>query len=479
MTALKAPLSRRDFTKAAGLGGMIAAGSTSVLAATPALRTFPQGFRWGSATAAYQIEGAVNEDGRGLSIWDVFSRTPGKTKNGDTGDVACDSYHRFAEDTRLLKNLGAQTYRLSFAWPRIFPTGRGKVNRKGLDHYHRVIDNLLENGIEPFVTLYHWDLPAALPGGWQSRDTAKAFGDYAAVVAREFSDKVGNFFTLNEMRAFIGGGYAAGIQAPGLKLTGKQLNQTRHHAVLAHGIGVQAIRANARRAVRIGVAENVSIGVPAIEDEAHIRAARKMFRGENASYLVPILDGAYPAEWLAAQGANAPIVADGDMGLIGEPLDFVGVNIYTGAYVQLSASPRGYEVAEGGKLYPHMGLSWLKVLPEATYWGIRQISDIWQTKSIYITENGTVAADEMKDGSVRDVERIMYLRNYLGHIQRAAAEGYPISGYFLWSLLDNFEWSEGYSARFGLHYVDFATQQRTPKLSAAWYKEVIARNAVV
>lgn len=472
-------LSRRELMGVVGAGGLAAAVPTGAAAGLPQPKTFPHGFLWGSATSSFQIEGSLNADGRGESIWDVFCREPGRIKNGDNGDVACDSYNRYGEDTQLLKNIGAAAYRLSFSWPRIFPSGKGKPNRKGLDHYHRVIDNLLENGIQPYITLFHWDLPSALPGGWQSRDTALAFADYAGLISREFSDKVSNYFTLNEMLAFIAGGYGVGMHAPGLKLGKRELNQTRHHALLAHGLGVQAIRANAKDDVAVGPAENVLIGVPAIEDAAHVEAAKRMFRRSNAAYIVPILDGAYPESWLKEQAADAPIIADGDMKAIGQPVDFVGVNIYTGSYVRPSDTEAGYEVVQGGRDAPNMGLPWLKLVPEATYWGVRILSELWNPKRVLITENGTPAADELKLGAVRDVERIMYLRNCLGHIQRAAAEGYPIAGYFLWSLLDNFEWTEGYQSRFGLHYVDFKTQARTPKLSAAWYREVIARNAVV
>lgn len=475
---------RRDFAKLMGALPLLGAAS-GVKAASgnetaAQVRRFPEGFRWGCATAAYQIEGAVHEDGRGETIWDVFSHTPGKTKDGSNGDVACDSYHRYPEDTRLLKELGANSYRLSFAWSRIFPEGRGALNRKGLDHYKRVIDNLLENGIEPFVTIFHWDLPTALPGGWQSRDTALAFADYAGFVAKHFSDRVKHFIPVNEIRSFVDIGHGQGRQAPGLKLGRRDLNQVRHHALLAHGLGTQAIRAAGRPDTQIGTGENVFNPVPVIENAEQIAAARKAFRVMNAPYILPIIEGRYSDEYHRAQGADAAEVQPGDMAAIGSPLDFLGTNIYTGAYVVADAEqPEGYRPAPGGANYPVMGLPFLRVVPEAGYWGVRHLAEAGHAKAIYVTENGTVAADQPVNGRIDDTERVMYLRNYIANMHRAIAEGYPLKGYFLWSLLDNFEWGDGYTARFGLHYTDFATQTRTPKLSAAWYKALIAGEALV
>lgn len=474
-------VSRRSVGKLIGgiaAGGIIPRGGSAL--AAPKARPFPNGFRWGCATAAYQIEGAVAEDGRGKSVWDVFSHTQATIKDKSNGDVACDSYHRYAEDARLLKNLGANSYRLSFAWPRIFPDGRGPLNPRGVEHYHRVVDNLLANGIEPYVTLYHWDLPAALSGGWQSRDTAQAFADYAGYIAAQFSDRVRHFITLNEISTFIDVGYGTKVHAPGLALgPGKRLNQARHHALLAHGLGVEAIRASAKAGTKIGLAENSSVTIPAIETPLHIAAAKKAFRSLNAMHLVPILDGAYPAERLAELGSAAPDIRDGDMASIGSRLDFVGLNVYSGVYVEHADTAAGFKVVTGGANYPVMMLEWLKIAPESTYWAARLLSEIWNPQAIYISENGAVAADVPSGGEITDTERVMFLRNYLGHLQRATAEGYPVKGYFLWTLLDNFEWAEGFTARFGLHYTDFKTQQRTPKLSAEWYRELIARNALV
>ena len=466
------------------LGASLGAGAALSLAhgsasATPATLSFPKGFRWGCATAAYQIEGAVNEDGRGPSIWDVFSHTPGKTANGDTGDVACDSYHRYREDTQLLKGLGAKAYRFSVAWPRIFPEGRGQANPKGLDHYDRVVDNLLENGIEPYITLYHWDLPAALPGGWQSRDTAYAFADYAGLMAEKLSDRVEHFITMNEFASFVDAGHGFGIHAPGLRLKAAELHQVGHNALLAHGLGVQAIRARSKRRVQIGVAENPSCPVPVIETPENIAAARSAMRQINGAYLVPILEGRYPED-RQAPAAHPPKIEAGDMAVIGSPLDFLALNVYAPTYVRAAPDrPQGYAVVPRPKSFPTMVLPWLMIGPEASYWAVRLASELWKPHGIYISENGCAASDALVDGQVNDTDRVMFLRNYIANLRRASADGYPLRGYFLWSLLDNFEWAEGYTKRFGIHYVDYQTQQRIPKLSAAWYRELIRKNALV
>jgi beta-glucosidase len=473
-------MDRRNFLRSgAALGaGATMSAATSALAA-PVDLSFPKDFRWGCATAAYQIEGAVREDGRGQTNWDVFSHTPGKVANGDTGDVATDSYHRFADDTQLLKNLGVKTYRMSLAWSRIFPEGRGKPNQKGVDHYKRVVDNLLANGIEPYVTMFHWDLPQALPGGWQNRDTALAFADYAGYMAGQLSDRVHQFMTVNELRCFTDLGHVQGIHAPGLKLPPAQANQVRHHGVLAHGLGVQAIRAHAKAGTQVGIADNMTVYTPVIETPEHIAAARKATREQNAMFLTAIMEGRYIDEYLTEQGANAPKVQAGDMKAIGSPLDFVALNIYTPEWVRADAGPKGYAIIPHIASSPRMASPWLVVGPEVGYWGVRHVSDLWKPKALYISENGASADDPVANGRVDDADRVMYLRNYVTQFHRAVADGYPLKGYFLWSLMDNFEWADGYSKRFGIHYVDFATQRRMPKLSAAWYKEVIRQNRVV
>jgi beta-glucosidase len=472
-------ISRRQFSALLASAASVCALPRLVEATAPPSRRFPDGFIWGCATAAYQIEGAVHADGRGTTIWDQFAHTRGKTAHGDTGDVADDSYHRYTEDVRLLKELGCKAYRFSIAWARIFPEGRGKPNEKGLAYYDRLVDELLKNGITPFPTLFHWDLPAALSGGWQSRDTPKAFGDYAGFVAKHLSDRVKRFMTTNEMVCFTDLSYQIGQFAPGLKLDPKAVNQIRHHAVLAHGLGVQAIRANTPNGTEVGLAENPKIFVPVIETQEHIAAAKKAMRLENAPFITTVLEGKYPDEYLEREGRNAPHTESGDMAIIGSPLDFVGLNIYQPEYVRADESASGFAVERRPSSFPRMASPWLFVGPEVIYWGIRTVSELWKPKSIYVTENGCSAEDLLEaDGQIEDTDRIMFLRNYLTHLQRATAEEYPVRGYFLWSLMDNFEWADGYGKRFGLYYVDFKTQQPTPKRSALWYRSVIERNAV-
>jgi beta-glucosidase len=446
-------------------------------------RTFPPGFLWGTATAAYQVEGAVNEDGRGVSIWDTFVRTPGKMLTTDTADVTDDHYHRYREDVQLMKAMGTNAYRFSIAWPRIFPQGTGDPNPKGLDFYNRLVDELLANGIEPFPTLYHWDLPQALQdrfGGWQSRDTAQAFAHYAGYMAEQLSDRVKHFFTINEFHNVVEAGHGAGLLAPGLKLPPKGLNQVRHHVILAHGLAVQAIRASGRAGVKVGPADNVYVVVPIIETPEHIRAAEIATREINAGLMTAMLEGRYTDYFLEQAGANAPDFTDEEMRIIGSPLDFVGINIYAAdQFVQASDLAPGYAVIPFAKSHPHAA-AWHRISPESMYWGTRHLQKIWQVPEIYITENGCAAADTVADdGAIYDSDRITFLRSYLTQLQRATAEGVPVRGYFLWSILDNFEWIAGYKNRYGLVHVDFTTQKRTPKLSAAFYREVIAQNRVV
>jgi beta-glucosidase len=483
--------SRRTFNRL--LGGSAAALSVPALTtsasaavqagigATAQTRHFPAGFLWGSATASYQVEGAVHEAGRGPSIWDTFSHTPGKTHNGDTGDVADDYFHRYKEDIALMKDLGLKACRFSIAWSRVFPTGTGAPNPIGLDFYHRMIDSLLEAGVQPFCTLYHWDLPQPLQdrGGWENRDTAKAFADYAGYTAGKLSDKVKHFMTMNEMRTFVELGYSVGIHAPGLKLDAKRVAQLTHHVVLAHGMGVQAIRHAARPGTKVGIADNVTAATPAIESPEHIAAARKAMREENAMYLTVVQEGRYTDLYLKRLGAAAPKFTAEEMRIIGSPMDFVGINVYQPAFVRADSSEQGYAVVPPPESYPHMYSPWLNVGPEGLYWAPKLIGELWKVKEMYITENGASSSDKiMPDGNVYDTDRVMFLRNYLTQLQRAVAEGVPVKGYFLWSLLDNFEWADGYDKRFGITYVDFATQKRTPKLSANFYKQVIRQNAV-
>lgn len=484
-------ISRRRFGQLLGL----AAGASALPAAparaagmpamepavSSAARMFPEGFRWGSATASYQVEGAVHEDGRGTSIWDTFSHTPGKTHDGETGDVAVDHYHRYKEDIGLMRELGLQSYRFSIAWPRVFPQGTGARNPKGFDLYDRMLDTLLEAKIEPYCTLYHWDLPQALQdkGGWQNRDTAQAFADYAAVVAEHLSDRVKHIMTVNELSTYVLLGYSKGTHAPGLKLSRKEVAQVAHYAVLGHGLAVGAIRANAKPGTKVGFADNPAAATPVIETPEHIQAAEHALRLENAMFGTVIHEGKYMDEYLKELGGDAPKFTDEEMKSIGSPLDFVGLNIYQPTYVRADSGPRGYAIAKPPESFPHMYSDWITVGPEALYWTPKLATKLWNLKEIYITENGTSSADVLTaDGQVYDSDRIMYLRNYMTQLQRAVSDGVPVKGYFLWSLLDNFEWADGYGKRFGIVYVDFKTQKRTPKLSYAYYKDVVRRNGL-
>jgi beta-glucosidase len=444
---------------------------------------FPSGFLWGTATSSYQIEGAVNEDGRGPSIWDRFAHMRGTIADHSNADTATDHFHLYKEDVQLMKALGAKAYRFSIAWPRVFPNGANPPNPKGLDFYNRLLDELLANGIEPFATLYHWDLPQALQdrfGGWTSRDTSKAFADYAAYVAEHLSDRVKHFFTINECSRLVHFGHGIGADAPGLKLSRSEQNQVRHNVALGHGFAVQAIRAFGRAGTKVGPAENAVSCIPAVETPANIRAAEIATRELNAGYLTVMLEGKYTDGYLAQAGNDAPKYTAEDLRIISSPVDFVGLNVYTpDHYVVAAGNERGFTLLPFPASFPHMNASWLRPGPEAMYWVPRHVARLWDVKSIYITENGTSGSDQpAADGPVYDVDRIMYLRNYLTQLQRATSEGVPVAGYFLWSLMDNFEWLDGFEQRFGLYYVDFVTKRRTPKLSASFYRETIARNAV-
>src|SRR6516225_290409 len=382
-----------------------------------------------------------------------------------------------------MKTLGAKSYRFSISWPRIFPEGTGAPNPKGLDFYSRLVDELSANGIAPYATLYHWDLPQALQdrwGGWESRDTTKAFADYAGYVAEELSDRIRHFFTINEFTTFVELGYAAGVFAPGLKLPPARLNQLRHNTVLGHGLAVEAIRAKAQPGTLVGLAENMSAGVPVIETPEHIAAAERYTRESNAGYLTVMLEGRYTDAFLSSAGADAPQFTPEDLKVISSPLDFVGINVYVPKYVRAIDAAPGYELLEFSKSHPRMASFWHFIGPESLYWAPRHLVKLWNVKHIYITENGCAAADDPSaNGVVYDSDRIMFLRNYLAQLQRATAEGVPVRGYFHWSSMDNFEWSDGYGTRFGLIYVDYTTLKRTPKTSASFFREIAGRNHVV
>ena len=442
---------------------------------------FPEGFVWGAATSAYQIEGGVAEGGRGPSIWDTFCRSECKVFQGHTGDVACDHYHRYAEDVELMRSLGLHAYRFSIAWPRILPEGRGEVNPEGLDFYDRLVDALLAAGIQPFATLYHWDLPQALQdaGGWASRDTVGAFCEYADAVSRRLGDRVKNWITHNEpwVVAFLG--HAWGRHAPGLQDMATAL-QVAHHLLLSHGESVPILRENGGAGAQVGITLNLAPVHPASPAAKDVAAARRRDGYLNRWFLDPLFKGTYPEDMLALYGELAPTVRPGDMARIAAPLDFLGVNYYTRNLVRDDpespelgsrlVTPEGAEVTEMG---------W-EVYPQGLYELLIRLRDDYRPPAIYITENGAAFPDEATpDGRVFDPRRIAYLDGHLRQAHRAIREGVPLKGYFVWSLLDNFEWSHGYSKRFGLVYVFYPTQQRIVKESGYWYRRVIERNGLV
>jgi beta-glucosidase len=435
--------------------------------------SFPKDFVWGVATSAYQIEGAHDADGRGPSIWDGFCRLPGAIASGDTGATACDHYHRWPEDLRLLRDLGVKAYRFSIAWPRVLPQGRGQVNTAGLDFYERLVDALRAAGIEPYPTLYHWDLPQALQdlGGWPARDTASAFADYAAVVATRLGDRVRHWTTHNEPMVVTVFGHFSGTHAPGVKDPQAAL-QTAHHLLLSHGQAAQAIRAGARGPVQVGIALNLQPVDPLSDSPEDRQAAWRLDGFVNRWFLDPLFRGEYPQDLLPHFGPLAPKVQSGDLETIRAPLDFLGVNYYS--RVRVRHKPEGLLQAEqvetsGGE----RSLMW-EVYPEGLGRLLDRLVTEYRPPAILITENG-MPLEDVPDagGMVNDAPRIDFLRRHLAQLQEALARGAPVRGYFVWSLLDNFEWSLGYRMRFGLVHVDFATQQRTPKASARWYSQQI------
>jgi beta-glucosidase len=444
---------------------------------------FPTGFVWGAAAASYQVEGAAYKDGKGLSVWDMMCRKEGAIWNRHSGDVACDHYHRFREDVALMQSLNLQAYRLSISWPRVLPDGVGAVNPKGLAFYDQLVDELLRANIQPYITLFHWDYPYALyrRGGWLNSDSPEWFAEYTHVIVDKLSDRVRHWMTLNEPQCFIGLGHKDGVHAPGDKLGWREVLLAAHHSLLAHGKSVQVIRAQAKTPSLIGFAPVGSTCVPATDSPADIAAARMaMFSTtsrtlwSNTWFSDPIFKKQYPSDALTVFGEDAPVVGPQDMEIIGQPLDFYGCNIYSAAIIRAGAdgtpetvTPRvGHEINTYG---------WY-VIPECLYWGPRFFYERYQ-QPIIITENGMSNLDWVaRDGKVHDPQRIDYLARHLLAFERAGADGVDIRGYFQWSIMDNFEWQEGYKQRFGLVYVDYATQQRTPKASAYWYRDVIVSN---
>ncbi|WP_078551226.1 GH1 family beta-glucosidase [Bacillus alkalicellulosilyticus] len=440
-----------------------------------AIIQFPKDLKWGTATASYQIEGAAHEDGRGLSIWDTFSRTPGKVYNGDNGDIACDSYHRYEEDIALMKDLGITTYRFSVAWPRIFPNGTGEVNQAGLDFYHRFVDALVEAGIEPMCTLYHWDLPQALQdkGGWDNRETIDAFVNYSEVMFKEFEGKIDNWITFNEpwCSSFLSN--FIGAHAPGH--TDLQLaTNVAHHLLVAHGKAVQKFRELGIKG-QIGYAPNVEWNEPYSNKQEDIDACKRASAFFIEWFFDPVFKGSYPQfmiDWFEKKGVKVPVL-DGDLEIINQPIDFLGINYYTGSVGRYKENEGLFDHERVDRGYEKTDIGW-NIYPDGFYNVLKYISDNYGQIPIYITENGSCYNDEpQQDGKVHDYGRLNYLRQHLTALNRAIESGVNIKGYMTWSLLDNFEWAEGYKMRFGIVHVNYRTLERTPKESYYWYKKFL------
>jgi beta-glucosidase len=442
--------------------------------------SFPSGFLWGTATASYQIEGARMEDGRGESIWDRFAHTPGKIKAGDTGDIACDFYHRYEGDIGLMKQLGLTASRFSIAWPRVFASGRGTPNAKAIDFYRRVVDELLKNGIEPFATLYHWDLPQALQdaGGWANRDTAAAFADYAALVVDKLGDRVTNWMIFNEPWIFTILGHWWGIHAPGIRDRALAIRAT-HVVNLAQGMAARAVRATKHKHLRIGSAFNMSPVHPRTQSAEDIAAAERWHRFHNLWFLETAINGRYPEVYLTRDQDQRLGVQAGDMETLRAPLDFVGINLYTRAMVAHDERDPDIGVAQvrpKGDEFTDFG--W-EVYPQALSEMILRITKDYRRPTIFVTENGCSYGDVPDAaGEVHDQRRISFLKRYIGEVGKAIGAGADVRGYFTWTSTDNFEWAEGFTQRFGIIHCDFKTQKRTIKDSGKWYAQLAARNAV-
>lgn len=446
---------------------------------------FPERFVWGAAAASYQIEGAVRTDGRGDCVWNLMCRRPGAIKGGHTGAVACDHYHRFRDDIALMREVGLQAYRFSISWPRVLPDGTGAVNAKGVDFYDALVDELLAAGIQPWVTLFHWDFPLELyhRGGWMNRDSAQWFADFARVVAERLSDRVGHWFTLNEPFVFVSLGHSSGIHAPGDRLPRREVARVAHNALRAHGLAVQTLRATATGPLKIGMAAVGATCVPERDKAEDIDAARRKMFGftewslwKHSWWNDPVFFGHYPEEALRMLGDDAPRIEARDMEDIAQPLDFFGANIYHGTRVRASRGGEA-ETVPPPPGHPETAIRW-PVVPEALRWGPRFLHERYKVP-VVITENGLSNQDSVSlDGMVHDPQRIDYMRRHLIELSNAVDDGAEVAGYFHWSLMDNFEWAEGYRERFGLIHVDYKSQQRQLKDSAHFYRRVIETNGV-
>lgn len=444
---------------------------------------FPKDFVWGCAAASYQIEGAAFEDGKGWSVWDMMCRKEGAIWNNHNGDVACDHYHRYKEDVGLMKEIGLKAYRLSISWPRVLPEGVGAVNQKGLDFYSKLVDELLAKGIQPWATLFHWDYPLALyrRGGWLNRETADWFAEYTTMVVKKLGDRVKHWMTHNEPQCTIGLGHQSGNHAPGDRLATSEWLQAGHHLLLSHGKAVQAIRANSPVPCQIGWAPFGCAGIPASDSPQDIAAAQAgtyAVTNKNTWNITwwcdPLFFGAYPEDGLKLFGADAPQVCAGDMETIKQPLDYLAFNIYFSPTVRLSAQGRPEIVPEPAG-HPLTAYYWA-VTPRCLYWAPKFFYERYKLPLV-VSENGMACSDWVAlDGKVHDGPRVDFLHRYLRELKRAVADGIPVKGYFLWSILDNFEWAEGYKQRFGIVHVDYATQKRTLKDSAYFYRDVIVSN---
>ena len=433
---------------------------------------FASDFRWGSSTSSYQIEGAAHEDGRGESIWDRFCATSGHIRDRSSGEVACDHYHRWPQDLDIARSLGTNAYRFSIAWPRIFPVGRGSVpNQLGLDYYSRLVDGMLERGLEPWATLYHWDLPQALQdqGGWASRDTVDAFVEYADVVSRHLGDRIKHWITHNEPWCTAFHGNFEGVHAPGIK-NFKTALQVSHHVLVSHGMAIPVIRRNVPNA-RIGAALSLHPLKPASESMQDAAATRRHDGLRNRWFLDPLHGRGYPQDIWTILGDNAPIVQDGDLATIAAPTDFLGVNYY---FPEIVADAPGAGVMSTrvveSKDVERTAFGW-EVSPEGMVVLLNRVARDYRPAEIYLTENGSTYDDVVTEaGSIEDIQRRSYLVRHLLAVKKIVDMGVPVKGYFAWSLLDNFEWAEGYLRRFGLTYVDFQTQKRKLKASGQWYQ---------